>query len=203
MKIRSRAYTRLVAEPVERTTRLLQAAERGDPGSEQELFEVLYEDLKRVAGRLLAQERASHTLQATALVHEAWLRLVDARMLGPGGRGRFLSIAARAMRRILVEHARARKRLKRGGMWRRVDMVDQVADPGAEDEILGIDGELDVLDGLSERQARIVEMRYFTGLSSAEAADALGISERTVEREWRFARAWLFDRLARKGPDQR
>jgi RNA polymerase sigma factor (TIGR02999 family) len=182
---------------------LLQAAERGDPGSEQELFEVLYEDLKRVAGRLLAQERASHTLQATALVHEAWLRLVDARALGPGGRGRFLSIAARAMRRILVEHARARKRLKRGGMWRRVDMTDEVAGPGAEDEILGIDGELDVLDGLSERQARIVEMRYFTGLSSAEVADALGISERTVEREWRFARAWLYDRLARKGPDQR
>ena len=168
------------------------------PGSEDELFVALYDELKRMAGGLLGQERANHTLQPTALVHEAWLRLIDAREAGEGGRGRFLGLAARAMRRILVEHARARQRLKRGGEWRRVDLAAEVADVGAEQEILALDGELEVLAGLSERQARIVEMRYFTGLSLEEVAGALELSPRTVEREWRFARAWLGDRLAQR-----
>jgi RNA polymerase sigma factor (TIGR02999 family) len=187
-----------VDEARERTTGLLAAAQNGEPGSEEQLFEALYGELKRMAGGLLREERAGHTLQPTALVHEAWLRLIDAREAGPGGRGHFLGLAARAMRRILVEHARARQRLKRGGEWRRVDLVAEVVDAGAENEILAIDGELDVLAGLSERQARIVEMRYFTGLSLEEVAEALGLSTRSVEREWRFARAWLGDRLARK-----
>jgi RNA polymerase sigma factor (TIGR02999 family) len=184
----------------ERATGLLVAAQNGDPGSEEQLFVALYDELKRIAGSLLGEERANHTLQPTALVHEAWLRLIDAREAGPEGRGRFLGLAARAMRRILVEHARARQRLKRGGEWRRVDMAAEVVDPGAEREILAIDGELEVLAGLSERQARIVEMRYFTGLSLDEVAEALVLSTRTVEREWRFARAWLDDRLARQDP---
>ena len=194
-------YTdRRVDEARERATGLLVAAQNGDPGSEEQLFVALYDELKRIAGSLLGEERANHTLQPTALVHEAWLRLIDAREAGPEGRGRFLGLAARAMRRILVEHARARQRLKRGGEWRRVDMAAEVVDPGAEREILAIDGELEVLAGLSERQARIVEMRYFTGLSLEEVAGALGLSTRTVEREWRFARAWLDDRLARSEP---
>jgi RNA polymerase sigma factor (TIGR02999 family) len=181
-----------------RTTSLLAGMQSGEAGSEERLFEVLYGELKRLAGGLLAHERNEHTLQPTALVHEAWLRLVDVRAAGAGGRGCFLSLAARAMRRILVEHARARQRLKRGGEWRRIDFVAEVVDAGAEQEILAIDGELDVLAGLSERQARIVEMRYFTGLSLEEVAEALGLSTRSVEREWRFARAWLGDRLSRK-----
>ena len=184
-------------EPGARTTRLLLAAVRGDPEGERQLFDALYEELRRVAGSLLAGERAGHTLQPTALVHEAWLRLIDAQEVGAGGRGRFLGIAAQAMRRILVEHARARQRLKRGGMWRRVDVDPEVVDPQAEEEILEIDGELEALAGLSERQARIVELRYFSGLSCEEAAEALAVSPRTVEREWRFARAWLSERLAR------
>jgi len=186
-----------VDESRERTTGLLVAARNGEPGSEEQLFEVLYEELKRMAGGLFGQERADHTLQPTALVHEAWLRLIDVREAGVDSRGRFLGLAARAMRRILVEHARARNRLKRGGEWRRVDLAPEVVDVGAEHEILAIDGELEVLAGLSERQARIVEMRYFTGLSLEEVAEALGLSTRSVEREWRFARAWLGDRLAR------
>ena len=180
-----------------RTTSLLVAAQNGEPGSEEQLFEALYGDLKRMAGGLLQDERAGHTLQPTALVHEAWLRLIDAREAGPAGRGRFLGLAARAMRRILVEHARARQRLKRGGEWRRVDVITEVVDTGAEQEILAIDGELLVLAGLSERQTRIVEMRYFTGLSLKEVAEAMGLSTRSVEREWRFARAWLGERLAK------
>ena len=185
---------------LERTTRLLQAAERGEPGSEERLFEALYQELKGMAGRLLGDERVNHTLQPTALVHEAWMRLVDARAVGDGGRGRFLGLAARAMRRILVEHARARQRLKRGGGWRRVEMTAEVADASAEEEILAIDGQLEVLAGLSERQARIVEMRFFSGLTLEEVAAALGLSASTVEREWRFARAWLGERLARPEP---
>jgi RNA polymerase sigma factor (TIGR02999 family) len=188
-----------VDESRERTTGLLAAAQVGQRGSEQQLFEILYEELKRMAGGLLRDERSSHTLQPTALVHEAWLRLIDAREAGSGGRGRFLALAARAMRQILVEHARARRRLKRGGEWRRVDLVTEVADAGAEDEILTVDSELEVLAGLSERQAHIVEMRYFTGLPLEEVAEALGLSTRSVEREWRFARAWLADRIAQEG----
>jgi RNA polymerase sigma factor (TIGR02999 family) len=183
---------------MERTTGLLAAVQNGEPGSDDRLFEVLYDELKRMAGGLLREERAGHTLQPTALVHEAWLRLVDVRAAGAGGRGHFLGLAARAMRRILVEHARARQRLKRGGEWRRVDVIQEVADPDAEHEILAIDGELEVLAGLSERQARIVEMRYFTGLSLEDVAEALELSPRSVEREWRFARAWLGERLAQK-----
>jgi RNA polymerase sigma factor (TIGR02999 family) len=182
----------------ERTTGLLAAAQKGEPGSEERLFEVLYAELKRMAGGMLREERDGHTLQPTALVHEAWLRLIDVDAAADGGRGRFLALAARAMRRILVEHARARQRLKRGGEWRRVDVVAEVVDGAAENEILAIDGELEILAGLSERQAKIVEMRYFTGLPIEEVAQALGLSTRSVEREWRFARAWLGERLARK-----
>jgi RNA polymerase sigma factor (TIGR02999 family) len=182
---------------MQRTTGLLAAAQKGELGSEERLFELLYDELKRVAGGMLAEERAGHTLQPTALVHEAWLRLIDVPAAGAGGRGCFLGHAARAMRRILVEHARARQRLKRGGEWRRVDFVAEVVDAGAEQEILAIDGELDVLAGLSERQVGIVEMGYFSGLAPEEVADARGLSARTVEREWRFARAWIADRIAR------
>jgi RNA polymerase sigma factor (TIGR02999 family) len=187
-----------VDEALERTSSLLAAVKKGVPGSEDQLFEVLYGELKRMAGGMLGQERVEHTLQPTALVHEAWLRLVDVRAAAAGDRGSFLALAARAMRRILVEHARARQRLKRGGEWRRIDFVADVVDAGAEDEILAVDGQLEVLAGLSERQARIVEMRYFTGLSLEEVAEALGLSTRSIEREWRFARAWLGDRLARR-----
>jgi RNA polymerase sigma factor (TIGR02999 family) len=187
-----------VDDAKQRMTHLLTESRCGGARAEQQVFDALYDELKRIAGGMLSQERANHTLQPTALVHEAWLRLIDVREAGPEGRAHFLGLAARAMRRILVEHARARQRLKRGGEWRRVDMIPEVADASAEHEVLAIDGELDVLAGLSERQARFVEMRYFSGLPLEEVAEALGLSTRSVEREWRFARAWLGERLAQK-----
>jgi RNA polymerase sigma factor (TIGR02999 family) len=186
-----------VDNAAENVTQLLARAKQGHSDCEQQLFEALYGELKGMAGALLDHERVNHTLQPTALVHEAWIRLIDGSQVGDGGRGHFLAVAAQAMRRILVEHARARQRIKRGGEWRRVDVTSEVADASAEEEILAIDGELEVLAGLSARQARIVEMRYFTGLSLEEVAAALEISPRTVEREWRFARAWIGERLAR------
>jgi RNA polymerase sigma factor (TIGR02999 family) len=183
---------------IERATSLLSAAQRGEPGGAQELFELLYADLKRAAGGLLADERAGHTLQPTALVHEAWVRLIDAREVGAEGHGRFLGIASKVMRRILVEHARARRRLKRGGGWRRIELAPGTdVEPFAENDVLAVDALLEELAGLSERQAQIVELRFFSGLSVEQAARATGLSERTVEREWRFARAWLSERLDR------
>jgi RNA polymerase sigma factor (TIGR02999 family) len=180
----------------------LRAAQGGEAGSGAELFELLYAELKGVAGGLLSIERASHTLQPTALVHEAWVRLIDAREIGADGRGQFLCIAAKVMRRILVEHARGRARLKRGGGWRRIEIQSAAEDAAAsEEDVLAVDGVLEELAGLSERQARIVELRFFSGLSVEEAALATNLSTRTVEREWRFARAWLSERLAGRSKD--
>jgi len=194
------AYTALVdpARPVERATTLLRSAQRHEPGSAEELFLLLYADLKGVAGGLLAGERAGHTLQPTALVNEAWVRLIDAREIGAEGRGQFLGIAAKVMRRILVEHARARLRLKRGGGWRRIELeAESAGDAASEEQVLAVDGVLEELAGLSARQAQVVELRFFSGLSVEETALATGLSTRTVEREWRFARAWLSERLSR------
>jgi RNA polymerase sigma factor (TIGR02999 family) len=193
MKIRSRAYTRLVAEPVERTTRLLQAAERGDPGSEQELFEVLYEDLKRVAGRLLAQERASHTLQATALVHEAYVRLVgDAPEAPWDGRGHFFAAAAEAMRRILVDQARRKRSQRAGGDWPRIELsqVDPEI-PGPQLDLLALDEALQRLATRDPRAAELVKLRFFGGLTVPEAATVLGVSVATAENDWAYAKSWL------------
>jgi RNA polymerase sigma-70 factor (ECF subfamily) len=185
----------------DRATALLRAAQCGEGGGEK-LFELLYAELKGVAGGLLSVERPGHTLQPTALVHEAWVRLIDAREIGAHGRGQFLCIAAKVMRRILVEHARARARLKRGGGWRRIEIQSTAESAAASDEdLLAVDGVLEELAGLSERQARIVELRFFSGLSVEETALAANISMRTVEREWRFARAWLSERLADRSTD--
>jgi RNA polymerase sigma factor (TIGR02999 family) len=130
------------------------------------------------------------------------VRLIDAREIGADGRGQFLCIAAKVMRRILVEHARGRARLKRGGGWRRIEIQSAAEDAAAsEEDVLAVDGVLEELAGLSERQARIVELRFFSGLSVEEAALATNLSTRTVEREWRFARAWLSERLAGRSKD--
>jgi RNA polymerase sigma-70 factor (ECF subfamily) len=186
------------ARPLEHATRLLRSAQDGDTDGQRALFELLYAELKGVAGALLSAERAGHTLQPTALVHEAWVRLIDAREVGEEGHGRFLSIAAKVMRRILVEHARARSRLKRGGPWRRIALPGASdGEAAVEEDVLAVDRALEELGGLSERQARIVELRFFSGLSVEEAARAANLSTRTVEREWRFARAWLAERLQR------
>ena len=173
-------------------TRILERAERGEEGAAEHLAAALYEELRAIAGRQMADERTDHTLQPTALVHEAFLRLV-----GDGGnsfrsRAHFVGAAAVAIRRILVDHARRRAREKRGGGRRRMhlDEVDPVA-PIQDDALLALDDALTALARSSPTTARIVELRFFAGLTIPEVAQQMGTSECTIEREWRGARALL------------
>jgi RNA polymerase sigma factor (TIGR02999 family) len=181
-------------------TCILRALERGEPGSSQALFLLVYDELRRLASGYLDRERPDHTLQATALVHEAWLRLVDVDAVEWQGRAHFLGVAARAMRQILVEHARSRQRRKRGGGWRRTELdpaLAATADGGPD--LVALDRALERLGALSARQAKVFELRFFGGLPVASVAFLVGVSERTVEREWRFARAWLAEAVAASG----
>jgi len=162
-----------------------------------ELLPVVYHELRRLAAARLADERPGQTLQATALVHEAWLRLG-----GDGGkvwnsRGHFFGAAAEAMRRILIERARRRRRARHGAGWERGEEVDaiELAVPVPEERLLAINEALDELAREAPRKAEVVKLRFFAGLSNGETAEALGVSVATVEREWAFARAWLFDRI--------
>jgi RNA polymerase sigma factor (TIGR02999 family) len=161
------------------------------PGSET-LFPLLYAELRRLARRYLGHERPGHTLQATALVHEVYLRLVPQADATWEDRGKFVGIAATVMRRILVEHARSRRRLKRGGDAERLPLDHDVAAVDADAERWeDLDRALDRLAALDPRQARVVELRYFGGMTVDEAARVLGVSEKTVKRDWSIARAWL------------
>jgi RNA polymerase sigma factor (TIGR02999 family) len=156
------------------------------------LFPLLYTELRRVARRHLALERPGHTLQATALVHEVYLRLVPQTEATWEDRGKFVGIAAHVMRQILVEHARSRGRLKRGGGAERLPLEEDVADVSAgADRWEELDRALDRLAGIDPRRAKVVELRYFGGMTVEEAARTLGVSEKTVKRDWSFARAWL------------
>ncbi|MCG3121775.1 MAG: hypothetical protein GIKADHBN_00146 [Phycisphaerales bacterium] len=161
-----------------------------------ELLGVLYDQLRAVAQAKLNQERRDHTLQATALVHEVFLRLSSQERAQWHSQEQFLAIAAQTMRRVLVDHARARHTEKRGGDAHRVTISDALPDRSApEADVLELDLALDELARVDERAARVVELRYFAGLDIAGAAGALGVSVRTVNYEWRFARAWLVNRL--------
>jgi RNA polymerase sigma factor (TIGR02999 family) len=179
-------------------TRILSAIEQGDPHAAEQLLPLVYDELRRLAAARLADEMPGQTFQPTALVHEAYLRLV-----GGGqpqdwdGRGHFFAAAAEAMRRILVESARRKATAKRGGKLRRIDL-DQVAvaDGGREAELLALDDALTELERHDAQAARLVKLRYFAGLSHQQAADALGVGRRAADRLWALARAWLFQRLA-------
>jgi RNA polymerase sigma-70 factor, ECF subfamily len=178
-------------------TGLLLAWSQGDRSALDRLVPLVYADLRRVAQNRLKRDRASHTLSATALVHEAYLRLVDQRAVGWQNRAQFFAIASEMMRRILVDRARRRAARKRGGAPIHITLDAAVAASAERDlELLGLDGALDELATLDSRSARVVEMRFFGGLSIEEAAFALGVSHATVERDWTTARAWLFRRLA-------
>jgi RNA polymerase sigma factor (TIGR02999 family) len=174
-------------------TRVLSAIEHGDPRAADELLPLVYDELRRLAADRLAREAPGQTLQATALVHEAYLRLVDrpdAREWN--GRHHFFAAAAEAMRRILVDHARRKKSLKGGGGRGRADLCeDAVAAPEASDEILAVDEALAALAAADPKAAELVKLRYFAGLSVDEVAQALGMSPRSVDRLWAYARAWL------------
>lgn len=190
-------------ESPSRVTQLLRAWQRGDAGASDELAPVVYDELRHLAASRLRNERGSHTLQATALVHEAWLRLADQRADWQN-RAHFFAIAARAMRRILVDHARRRATAKRGLAATGVpidDVMDLLAAPMPDDRLLALDEALDRLAALDARQAQVVELRFFAGLSVEDAADLLEISSTTIKREWATARAWLFDAI-RHVPDE-
>lgn len=164
---------------------------------ESELFDALYGELRSLAAAHLRRERSDHTLQPTALVHEAWLKLSVQDELPADGRSRFLAVASQAMRRILVDHARGKGRTKRGDGRARVDLDPSILAVGESEnlDLMALDEALVALDDASTRQARIVELRFFGGLPEAEIAAILGISERSVQRDWRIARAWLLARM--------
>jgi RNA polymerase sigma factor (TIGR02999 family) len=176
-------------------TRILLAIEQGGPKSSEQLLPFVYEELRRLAVRSLRQEAPGHTLQPTALVHEAYLRLVDVKEAQHwDSRRHFFAAAAEAMRRILVESARRKARLKRGGRLRRVDLVDEAAsDP--DDDILALDEALDRLTIEDPVAARVVELRQFAGLGHEDIAATLGITVYLARQKWTYARAWLRDAL--------
>ena len=183
-------------------TVLLQQVASGDSGATERLADAVYAELRRIAGRLMAHERRDHTLQPTAIADEAYLNLVEQRDRSFQNRAHFFAVAAQAMRRLLVDYGRRRQTLKRGGDQQRVDIDLPVSDPsGTLDELLAVHEALDRLAVIDARQARIVELRYFGGLTEDETAEMLQISTRTVKRDWTVARAWLHAELSRRAGD--
>ncbi len=181
-------------------TQILEAIERDDgSASAKTLLPLVYEELRRLAAQRMAKESPAHTLQPTALVHEAWLRLTGEEH-GWKNRGHFLAAAAEAMRRILIDSARRKKRVKHGGELQRVEL-EELEDPtrASEDLLLRVHEALDALEKKDASAAELVKLRFFTGLTQEEAALARGISDRTVRRHWRFARAWLYRELCQEG----
>lgn len=175
-------------------TELLRLVELGAPDARQRLFDLLYSDLRRLAAHRMRRERNTHTLTATALVHEAYLRLAGAEMAGCQNRGHFLALASQAMRRILVDHARSRLASKRGGQQGISIPADSIPAPGSlghEEELVALDEAMTALHAMCPRKCRVVELRFFAGLTEEQAAETLGVSRRTVNRDWEFARAWL------------
>lgn len=179
-----------------KVTALLHAWTAGDLGARNRLMSVVYRDLHKRAAAYLRRERVGHTLQPTALVHEAYLRLVDQRRVVWQNRGQFFGVAAQLMRRILVDRARARRMAKRSGQWARVTVDDAArAIPPANVDVLDLDAALARLATFDARKCQLAELRFFGGLSLAEAGEALGISLPTAERDWQAARAWLSKEL--------
>ena len=183
--------------PAENTTGLLQAVSHGDPGAAARLAPYVYDQLRQLASLYLSREPGGHTLQATALVHEAFLKLVDQSRVDWQGKTHFLAVGAQAMRRILVDHARGKQREKRGGGRRRVDLDQPLTvSPQSSEDVLELHEALEELAGRHPRCARMVEMRFFGGMTVEETAAVLGVTDRTVRNDWRFARAWLRRRLS-------
>lgn len=178
-------------------TEILRALDLSDPNQADELLRLVYDELRVLAAGKLRKERAGHTLRPTALVHEAYLKLVDAPELDWESRGHFFGCAARAMRQILVDHARRRDAQKRGGEWERVTLEEDVGEADAFDvEILDLHRALEKLSGKDEELATLVELRFFGGLTVQEAADARGVSRRKAAKDWSVARLWLRRELA-------
>ena len=179
-------------------TRILTQIEQGDPAAAEQLLPLVYEELRKLAAAKLAQEKPGQTLQATAIVHEAYIRLVDVEQTQRwNSRGHFFGAAAEAMRRILVERARQKQSGKRGGDWCRVGQdVGDLPDTQRADKLIALDEALARLDQIDPSKAQLVKLRYFAGLTHREAAEALGISVTTADRYWAYARAWLQREMA-------
>ena len=179
-------------------TRILTAIEQGDPRAADELLPAVYQELRRLAAQKLSRERPGQTLQATALVHEAYIRLVGAEGRNWRSRTHFFAAAAEAMRRILIENARRKQRLKRGGGRQRVDLEDaDLAIDEPSTDLVALDEALTKLAEDDPMVAELVKIRYFAGLTLAQAAELLGISRRTADRYWAYARAWLYREITK------
>lgn len=182
-------------------TKLLAEWSKGDRAALETLMPLVYGELRRVAGNYLKQEKQGHTLSPTALVHEAYLRLVTQKLPWQN-RAHFFSVAAQMMRRILVDHARSHRYLKRGGGALTLELSEALATPERREiDLLALDDALHSLAKLDERQSRMVELRFFAGLSIEETSEVLGVSAPTVKREWASARAWLFREISRGSVD--
>jgi RNA polymerase sigma factor (TIGR02999 family) len=177
-------------------TRLLIELKAGRQDAEAKLIPLVYKELRRLAARYLKAERADHTLQPTALVHEAYIKLIKIRSVDWQGRSHFFATAAKVMRRILVDHARAQMAHKRIGMRNAVVLEESLAvSPARSGDLLALDAALDRLAKLNERQSKIVELRFFGGMNEEETGTVLGVSTRTVKRDWRVAKAWLYNEI--------
>jgi RNA polymerase sigma factor (TIGR02999 family) len=183
--------------PMDNVTQILSRIESGDPSAAEQLLPLVYDELRRLAAHRLAQERPDQTLQATALVHEAYLRLIGADTVTDwDSRGHFFAAAAEAMRRILIEQARRKQRVRHGGEFQRIDLDEQLAvSDTADDNLLALDEALEQLEKDQPESAQVVMLRYFAGLTIEETAAALNLSVRTVNRHWAYARAWLYQQL--------
>jgi RNA polymerase sigma factor (TIGR02999 family) len=182
-------------------TRILSAIEQGDPNAAEELLPLVYSELRNLAAQRMTQEAPGQTLQPTALVHEAYLRLIDVEKVQHwNSRGHFFAAAAEAMRRILVENARSKQRIRHGGGWKRIDLENlDLADEESAEKTLALDAALARLAGEEKIVADVVKLRYFAGLTIDAAAATLGISVRTANRHWAYAKAWLYQQLSQEG----
>jgi len=177
-------------------TRILEAAQQGDPKAADLLLPLVYEELRRLATHKMANEASGHTLQPTALVHEAWLRLVGNENQKWDGRAHFFAAAAEAMRRILIDRARRKHAARHGGGQQRVDVQEMdLASPENDEQLLAVNEALDKLAAQHKEEAELVKLRYFVGMTNDEAAEVLGISVRTAKYYWTHARAWLYKEI--------
>lgn len=183
-------------QPVSDITSVLVAVQSGDPKAADELLPLVYEELRKLAANRMARESPGHTLQPTALVHEAWLRLVGAENPKFDGRAHFFAAAAEAMRRILIDRARRKRARRHGGGQQRVDLEEvDIATQPDDDQLLALNDALDKLAAQNKVEAELVKLRYFVGLTNAEAAEVLGITEGSAKHYWIHARTWLFQEI--------
>jgi len=200
--VRKTVFEEAVADDHSGESQFALRADDGAPAERlaaEELFPLVYDEMRRMAARIMSSENPGHTLQPTALVHEAYLKLVDQTRTDWQGRTHFLAVGARVMRRLLINHARDRAAIKRGRSWERVELTSALAQPGRElfglDQLVTMNDAIERLAAHDERQAAVVTLRFFGGLTVDQIATVLGVSNRTVDYDWRHARAWLFREL--------